>query len=416
MFRPNLEVADIFRRHGEAWRTANAGHLSLGQRRVMTAIEICRTAALGGHVECCEDCAHTRIAYNSCRNRHCNKCQWRAAAAWLTAREAELLGVPYFHFVFKLPSAIGAMAYQNKAKVYGLLFKAAAETLTTIAADRKHLGAKIGVIAVLHTWGQTLQHTPHLHCVVPGGGISPDGKRWIASKPRFFLPVRVLSRLFRRLFLEGLTAAFEAGELQFFADLAHLNQAKAFAATLAPLRTAEWVVYAKKTFAGPEQLLAYLARYTHRVAITNSRLLNVDETHVSFRWKDCRKGVLFVASRKACFTPLACLVWAVATRVSCWTFFLVIGQLWVRTKCAADPVEHGATAKPSIHQGLQFGVTKCVDSLTLVKLPKFCAPRTQLLVHLCAQYLDSIFVPFRAGELPAAQRSCGSGKERLFWF
>ena len=289
MFRPKLEVADIFRRHGEAWRTANAGHLSLAQRRVMTAIEICRTAALGGHVEYCEDCAHTRIAYNSCRNRHCNKCQWRAAEAWLTAREAELLGVPYFHFVFKLPSAIGAMAYQNKAKVYGLLFKAAAETLTTIAADRKHLGAKIGVVAVLHTWGQTLQHTPHLHCVVPGGGISPDGKRWIASKPGFFLPVRVLARLFRRLFLEGLTAAFQAGELQFFGDLAPLNRAKAFAATLAPLRIAEWLVYAKKTFPGPEQVLAYLARYTHRVAITNSRLLDLDETHVSFRWEDRRK-------------------------------------------------------------------------------------------------------------------------------
>ena len=268
---------------------ANAGHVSLAQRRVMTAIEICRTAALGGHVEYCEDCAHTRIAYNSCRNRHCNKCQWRAAEAWLTAREAELLGVPYFHFVFKLPSAIGAMAYQNKAKVYGLLFKAAAETLTTIAADRKHLGAKIGVVAVLHTWGQTLQHTPHLHCVVPGGGISPDGKRWIASKPGFFLPVRVLARLFRRLFLEGLTAAFQAGELQFFGDLAPLNRAKAFAATLAPLRIAEWLVYAKKTFPGPEQVLAYLARYTHRVAITNSRLLDLDETHVSFRWEDRRK-------------------------------------------------------------------------------------------------------------------------------
>jgi hypothetical protein len=197
--------------------------------------------------------------------------------------------VPYFHFVFKLPSAIGAMAYQNKAKVYGLLFKAAAETLTTIAADRKHLGAKIGVVAVLHTWGQTLQHTPHLHCVVPGGGISPDGKRWIASKPGFFLPVRVLARLFRRLFLEGLTAAFQAGELQFFGDLAPLNRAKAFAATLAPLRIAEWLVYAKKTFPGPEQVLAYLARYTHRVAITNSRLLDLDETHVSFRWEDRRK-------------------------------------------------------------------------------------------------------------------------------
>ena len=289
MFRPKLEVADIFRRHGEAWRTANAGHVSLGQRRVMTAIEICRTAALGGHVERCEDCAHTRIAYNSCGNRHCNKCQWRAAAAWLAAREGELLPVPYFHFVFKLPSVIGAMAYQNKAKVYGLLFKAAAETLTTIAADRKHLGAKIGIIAVLHTWGQALQLNPHLHCVVPGGGISPDGKRWIASKPGFFLPVRVLSRLFRRLFLEGLTAAFDAGELQFFADLA-LSTRRRHLPPLAPLRTAEWVVYAKKTFAGPEQLLAYLARYTHRVAITNSRLLDLDETHVSFRWKNYRES------------------------------------------------------------------------------------------------------------------------------
>jgi len=290
MVRPKLEVADIFRRHGETWRTANAGHLNLAQRRVMTAIEVCRTAALGGHVECCQDCAHTRIAYNSCRNRHCPKCQWRTAAAWLAAREAELLPVPYFHFVFALPAVVGAMAYQNKAKIYGLLFKAAAETLTTIAADRKHLGAEIGVIAVLHTWGQNLQHHPHAHCVVPGGGISPDGKRWIASKPGFFLPVRVLARLFRRLFLEGLTAAFQAGELQFFSDLVHLNEAKEFAATVGPLRTTEWVVFAKKTFAGPEQLLAYLARYTHRVAITNSRLLDLDETHVSFRWKKYRQG------------------------------------------------------------------------------------------------------------------------------
>jgi Putative transposase/Transposase zinc-binding domain len=270
MVRPNLEVAEIFRRHGEAWRTANAGHVNLAQRRVMTAIEICRTAALGGHVEHCQDCTHTRIAYNSCRNRHCPKCQWRPAAAWLAARDAELLPVPYFHFVFALPAAIGAMSYQNKAKVYGLLFKAASETLITIAADRNHLGADIGVIAALHTWGQTLQHHVHVHCVVPGGGISPDGKRWIACRPGFLLPVRVLSRLFRRLFLKGLMAAFETGELQFFADLVHLNQAKAFAAILAPLRRTEWVVYAKKTFAGPEQLLAYLARYTHRVAITNS--------------------------------------------------------------------------------------------------------------------------------------------------
>jgi hypothetical protein len=290
MVRPKLEVADIFRRHGEAWRTANAGHVSLAQRRVMTAIEICRTAALGGHVERCWNCTHTRIAYNSCRNKHCSKCQGSAAAAWLAARKAELLPVGYFHFVFAPPTVIGAMAFQNKARIYGLLFKTAAETLTTIAANRKHLGADIGVIAVLHTWGQNLQHHPHMHCVVPAGGIAPDGKRWIASKPTFFLPVRVLSRLFRRLFLDGLAAAFDAGELQFFGDLATLNEAKAFASALAPLRTAEWVVYAKKTFAGREQLLAYLARYTHRVAITNGRLLELDQTHVTFRWKAYRKG------------------------------------------------------------------------------------------------------------------------------
>ena len=290
MARANLEVAEIFRRHGEAWRTANAGHVNLAQRRVMTAIEICRTAALGGHVERCQDCDHIRVAYNSCRNRHCPKCQWRAAAAWLAAREAELLPVPYFHFVFTLPTAIGAIAYQNKATVYGLLLKAAAETLITIAADRKHLGAEIGIIAVLHTWGQNLQHHPHVHCVVPGGGLSPDGTHWVACRPGFFLPVRVLARLFRRLFLEGLAVAFEAGELEFFADLADLNEAKAFTASLASLRGTEWLVYAKKTFAGPEQLLAYLARYTHRVAITNNRLVALNETHVSFRWKKARQS------------------------------------------------------------------------------------------------------------------------------
>jgi len=219
MSRPKLEVADVFRRHGAAWRAANKAHLSLAQRRVMTAIEVCRTAALGGHVERCEDCAHTRIAYNSCRNRHCPKCQWPAAQAWMAAREAELLPVPYFHVVFTLPAALGAIAYQNKAKLYGLLFTAAAETLTTIAGDPKHLGADIGVTAVLHTWGQNLQHHPHLHCIVPGGGLSPDGERWIACQNGFFLPVRVLSRLFRRLFLQGLEAMHAADELQFFADL-----------------------------------------------------------------------------------------------------------------------------------------------------------------------------------------------------
>src|SRR6266446_4202975 len=249
MSRPKLEVADIFRRHGAAWRAVNKAHLSLGQRRVMTAIEVCRTAALGGHVERCEDCAHTRIAYNSCRNRHCPKCQWPAAAAWLAAREAELLPVPYFHIVFTMPAAISAIAYQNKPSVYGLLFAAAAETLTTIAADRKHLGADIGVTAVLHSWGQNLQHHPHVHMIVPGGGISPDGKRWIACRPGFFLPVRVLSRLFRRLFLQGLEAMHAADELQFFADLSKLKHANAWRAYLPPLRKSEWVVYAKKPFA-----------------------------------------------------------------------------------------------------------------------------------------------------------------------
>ena len=290
MSRPKLEVADVFRRHGEAWRTANAGHVSLAQRRVMTAIEICRTAALGGHVERCEDCAHTRIAYNSCRNRHCPKCQWLAAERWLAAREAELLPVPYFHVVFTLPAAIGAIAYQNKAKVYGLLFTAAAQTLTTIAADPKHLGADIGLTTVLHTWGQNLDHHPHIHCIIPGGGIAPDGDRWVRCRRDFFLPVRVLSRLFRRLFLEGLQTLHDAGELQFFTDLASLKDASAFRTYLGPLRKSEWVVFAKRPFAGPGQVLAYLARYTHRVAIGNSRLVDLDDHHVSFRWKDYREN------------------------------------------------------------------------------------------------------------------------------
>ncbi len=260
MSRPKLEVADIFRRHGEAWRRDSAGHVSCAQLRVMSAIEACRTAALGGHVERCEDCAHTRVAYNSCRNRHCPKCQWAAAAQWLAAREAELLPVPYYHVVFTLPAQIGAIAYQNKAKVYGLLFTAAAETHVTIAADPRHLGAKIGLTTVLHTWGQNLDHHPHVHSIVPGGGISLDGKRWVGCRSGFFLPVRVLSRLFRRLFLEGLVAAFKAGELQFFSDLGALKDPDAFAAYLAPpLRKSEWVVFAKRPFAGPEQVLAYLA-------------------------------------------------------------------------------------------------------------------------------------------------------------
>ncbi len=282
------EVADIFRAHGPAFRIANAGHVSLGQLKVMSAIETCRTAALGGHVERCEDCGLTRIAYNSCGNRHCPKCQAAAAKQWLAEREAELLPVPYYHVVFTLPAALGALAFANKAVVYNLLFKAAAETLTTIAADPKHLGARIGLTAVLHTWGSALTHHPHVHVIAPGGGLSPDGSRWVACKPGFFLPVRVLSRLFRRLFLEGLAALNEAGRLAFFGDLAPLADQRAFDAFLAPLSRSEWVVYAKRPFAGPEAVLAYLARYTHRVAIANSRLIKLDEAGVTFKWKDYR--------------------------------------------------------------------------------------------------------------------------------
>src|SRR3954471_16241072 len=273
MPRPRLEVADVFRRHGEAWREVQAGHLSRAQLRVMSAIESCRTAALGGHVEQCVACAHTRIAYNSCRNRHCPKCQGSAASAWLAARTAELLPVPYFHVVFTLPAKLGAIAYQNKALVYGLLFKVAAEALTTIAADPRHLGAKIGVTAVLHTWGQTLDHHPHAHCIVPAGGISLDGSRWVSCRPGFFLPVRVLSRLFRRLFLDGLAEAHGKGEIELFGDLAGLREPGAFRAHLAAERRREWVVFAKAPFAGPKQVLGYIARYTHRVAISNRRLV-----------------------------------------------------------------------------------------------------------------------------------------------
>jgi len=286
--RPALEVADIFRAHGPAWRRTNAGHVGLGQLKAMSAIERCRTAAFGGHVARCEKCAHTQIAYNSCRNRHCPKCQGAAAKAWLADRQAELLPVPYYHVVFTLPAPIADIAYQNKAEIYAILSKAAAETLITVAADPKHLGARIGLTTVLHTWGSALTHHPHVHCIVPGGGLSPDGAHWIACRPRFFLPVRVLSRLFRRLFLEQLAAAHETGRLRFFGDHGPLTARHAFAAYLAPLRKVEWVVYAKRPFAGPEAVLAYLSRYTHRVAIANSRLIAFDDNGVTFRWKDYR--------------------------------------------------------------------------------------------------------------------------------
>ncbi len=287
--RPVLEVADIFRAHGPAWRLAQAGRLSLGQLKVMSAIEACRTAELGGHVERCEDCDHVQIAYNSCRNRHCPKCQGAAAQRWLEARQAELLPIAYYHVVFTLPAPISDIAFHNKAVVYDILFKAASETLLTIAADPKHLGARLGLTAVLHTWGSALTHHPHVHCIVPGGGLSPDGQRWISCRPRFFLPVRVLSRLFRRLFLERLAEAHADGRLVFFGQLAGLADRAAFTAHLAPLRRAEWVVYAKRPFAGPQAVLAYLARYTHRVAISNSRLVSLDDRGVTFRWKDYRQ-------------------------------------------------------------------------------------------------------------------------------
>ncbi len=283
-----MEVADIFRDHGAAWRAVNAGHVSLGQLKVMSAIERCRTAALGGHVERCEDCDHTSIAYNSCRNRHCPKCQGAVARDWLEARQADLLPVPYYHVVFTLPAPVADIAYQNNKLVYDMLFKASAETMLTIAVDPRHLGARIGITAVLHTWGSAMTHHPHVHMIVPGGGISADGKSWVSCKPGFFLPVRVLSRLFRRLFLQMLAAAHDDDRLTFFGNHQRLADRPAFAAYLKPLRKAEWVVYAKRPFGGPEAVLAYLSRYTHRVAISNSRLIKADQTGVTFTYKDYR--------------------------------------------------------------------------------------------------------------------------------
>ena len=288
MERPKLEVAEVFRRYGAAYRQQHAGSLSRGQRRVMSAIELCRTAALGGHLEECDCCGHPRPAYHSCRNRHCPKCQSLARAQWLEDRQAELLPVEYFHVVFTVPEEIAALAYQNKEVVYGILFRATAETLRTLAAEPQHLGAAIGFFAVLHSWGQNLLHHPHLHCVVPGGGLAPDGKRWIACRPGFFLPVNVLSCLFRRLFLDYLQAAFEQGQRHFFSSLERLRDPHAFAHYLAPLRQIDWVVHAKPPFGGPEQVLNYLGRYTHRVAISNNRLLDIEDGKITFRWKDYR--------------------------------------------------------------------------------------------------------------------------------
>lgn len=288
MYRPKLEIADIFRQYGPAFRQANAGHVSLSQLKVMSAIESCRTEAFGGHVAACTNCDHHHIAYNSCKNRHCPKCQGPAARDWMEARAEDLLPVEYFHVVFTLPTEIAQVAFWNKRAVYGLLFKTSAETVMTIAADPKRMGAKVGITSVLHTWGSALTHHPHIHMIVPGGGLSPDGTRWVACKPGFFLHVRVLARLFRRLFIEGLLALHQAGKLAFFGDREGLVDTAAFTKWLAPLRKPDWVVYAKPPFGGPEAVLSYLSRYTHRVAISNHRLVSADADTVAFRWKDYR--------------------------------------------------------------------------------------------------------------------------------
>jgi hypothetical protein len=328
--RLHLEVADILRRYGAAYRAQHETSLSTAQRRVMRAITACRTAALGGHLEACNDCGHQRIAYNSCRNRHCPKCQSLARAQWIEDRQSQLLDCQYFHVVFTLPEEVAVLAYRNKAVVYNLLFAATADTLRTIGADPKHLGAQIAFFAVLHTWGQNLMHHPHLHCVVPGGGLSADGQRWVSCRPGFFLPVRVLSRFFRRRFLELITHAFDCGELEFFSSVKELADREAFCRYLDPVREKEWVVYAKAPFAGPEQVLDYVGRYTHRVAISNNRLMDIDDEKVTFRWKDyrddsaqktmtldadefIRRTFCCMSCRRACSASATTASWATAT-------------------------------------------------------------------------------------------------------
>lgn len=288
MPRPKLEVADVFRAFGQPYRDEHVGHLSLQQHKVMSAIEHCRTSVLGGHVLQCPECEHIQVAYNSCRNRHCPKCQASSAKRWLEARQTELLPVEYYHLVFSLPASIADLAYYNKDVMYGILMKTAAQTLLTIAADKKHLGAQVGVTFVLHTWGSAMTHHPHVHGIVPGGGLSLDGKQWLSCKKGFFLPVRVLSRLFRRLYLEKLREAYEHHQLMFFGECRSIEDAEPFTQWLNRYQKMEWVVYAKRPFAGPEAVLNYLARYTHRVAIANSRLVSMDKRSVSFRWKNYR--------------------------------------------------------------------------------------------------------------------------------
>ena len=288
--RPLLEVADIVRAHGDEFRQAHAASLSPRQKRVLRNIELCRTAALGGHLEQCDQCGHERNAYNSCADRHCPKCQSLARAKWLEKRRAELLPVEYFHVVFTLPEPLAQLSLQNKQEIYNLLFRATAETLLTIAADPQHLGAQIGFFCILHSWGQALHAPPHLHCVVPGGGISPDGSRWVACRPAFFLPVKVLSRRFRKLYLRYLQQAYVRGKLQFHGSLEFLSDPQNFARWLAPLRKMKWVVYAKPPFGGPERVLDYLGRYTHRVAISNNRLLDLQDGQVTFSYKDYKQA------------------------------------------------------------------------------------------------------------------------------
>ena len=289
MAKPRFEVADVFREYGEDYRNRYGSSMSPGQRRVMRAVEICRTSALGGHLDECDTCGHQVISYNSCRNRHCPKCQSLAKAEWLDARKADLLPVDYYHVVFTLPARLAPLALQNKSVVYALLFRAVSKTLLTIAADPKHLGADIGVIAILHTWGQTLAHHPHVHCVVTGGGLASNDRRWVPCRTRFFLAVKVLSRLFRRLFLQSLEAAFREGRLEFHGELSGLSNVPAFETLLEVCRAQEWVVYAKPPFGGPEKVLDYLGRYTHRVAISNHRLLDINEREVTFIWKDYKE-------------------------------------------------------------------------------------------------------------------------------
>ncbi len=288
MSREKLEVADVFRTCGQPYRDEHQGHLSLAQLKVMSAVEHCRSEVLGGHVLHCPACEHVQIAYNSCRNRHCPKCQASAAKRWLQARQTELLPVDYYHVVFTLPQSISDLAYYNKSVMYGLLLKAAAKTLLTIGADRKHLGARLGVTFVLHTWGSAMTHHPHVHGIVPGGGLSLDGDKWVSCKSGFFLPVRVLSRLFRRLYCEMLREAYGKNQLLFFSECQPIKKEKAFAVWLNNQRKIDWVVYAKRPFAGPQAVLSYLSRYTHRVAIANSRLVAMDKQTVSFKWKNYR--------------------------------------------------------------------------------------------------------------------------------